>query len=80
MTVDLIELNYGNVTFYLTPTKLAVATKLQFFIIIASEPYFVKRLRTARMLVETGMIKSIEDLAEVSDGKLHWVSAKKEWL
>lgn len=81
MQVANIESYSGNsVTFYLTDTKIAVETGLQFFIIMPSEPYHTKRIRTIRTLIRIGEIKSIPELANYAGGKITWYSSKRDWL
>lgn len=69
-----------NVTFYITDTKLAVETPLQFFIIIPSEPYYTKRVKSIKTLIRIGEIQSISDLANYAGGKITWYTSKRDWL
>lgn len=77
---DIQVFNYGSISFILTDKKTAVATPLQFFILLPSEPYYTKRMRTVRLLISLGQIKSLSELAEYSQGKIEWRSSREEWL
>lgn len=75
------EYKCEKVTFILTPTKLAVETSLQFFILSpVSEQYHRKRWEVIRMLIEGGQITSISELADYSDGKLSWNISERKRL
>jgi len=78
--MEIKEIQGERITFYLTPTKTAFGTNLQFFIIAPSQPYYTKRMRTIRQLIELGVVKNISDLALYSNNKLDWVTSRKEWL
>jgi hypothetical protein len=71
---------YEHVTFILTTKKIAVDTGLQFFVIEAAEPYYVKRLRAVALLIEMGKIRSIADMTVYSGDRLLWRSIPRRWF
>lgn len=74
------EYRHKNLIFIITPTKIAVQTPLQFFFLKAKEPYYGKRLKTVKMLIELGEIKTLNDLAQYTNGKIDWVNSYRQHL
>ena len=74
------EYNHDKVTFVLTPTKLAVQTSLQFFVLVPAETYYKKRWHVICGLIRMGEITSISELADYSNGRLLWHASRREWL
>lgn len=74
------EYNYSSVRFILTQNKIAVATRLQFFVLEPAAPYCWKRMRTIRNLIAERQIKDISDLAGYCTGAVIWNSSREDWL
>lgn len=77
---EVVTYKCRDVSFIITPTKVAVKTSLQLFILEPAEPYFDRRLKTVRMLIEIREIDDISKLLGYSQGKLKWVAYKEKWL
>lgn len=78
--VEIQRIKGKNVTFVLTPSKIAVDTGLQFFILEPAEGYYFKRMRTIRILIQLGEVQSISDLSTYCNGKIQFKPYKRSWL
>lgn len=75
-----IEQKQQGITFYITPTKIVVCTRLQTFLLKPSNQYTVKRHAALRSQIESGEIKSMLELYSAMKGHTVMVGYRKAWI
>ena len=74
------EQRYKTITFYITPSKIAVHTSLQVFLLKPRSQYTAKQHLALRKMIESGRIKSQSELYSAMEGHTVMVGYKKEWI
>lgn len=80
MNGGVIEQKYKNITFYITPSKIAVCTGMQVFLLRSRSQYTVKPHTALRKLIESGEIKSLAELSSAMEAHTVMVGYRKEWI
>ena len=80
MTGGVIEQKQQDITFYITPQKIAVCTSMQVFLLTSRSQYTVKPHAALREKIELGEIKSLSELSSAMEGHTVMVGYKKEWI
>ena len=80
MNGGVIEQKQQDITFYITPSKIAVSTGMQVFILKSRSQYTVKPHVALREQIELGEIKSLSELSSAMEAHTVMVGYKKEWI
>ena len=80
MNGGIIEQRYETITFYITPSKIAVSTGMQVFILKSRNQYTARPHASLRERIELGEIKSLSELCDAMEGHTVMVGYKKEWI
>ena len=80
MNGGVIEQKQQDITFYITPKKIAVYTGLQVFLLRSRNQYTIKPHVALREKIELGEIKSLSELSSAMEGHTVMVGYKKEWV
>ena len=80
MNGGVIEQKQQDITFYITPSKIAVSTGMQVFILKSRNQYTARPHASLREQIELGEIKSLSELSSAMEGHTVMVGYKKEWI
>ena len=80
MTGGVIEQKQQDITFYITPQKIAVCTGIQVFLLKSRSQYTAKPHSELRKMIECGEVKSLSELCGALEGHTVMIGYKKEWI
>lgn len=80
MNGGVIEQKQQDITFYITPKKIAVYTGIQVFLLKSRSQYTARPHASLRERIELGEIKSLSDLCGALEGHTVMVGYRKEWI
>ena len=80
MNGGVIEQRYKTITFYITPSKIAVCTGMQVFLLRSRNQYTAKPHSELCKMIECGEVKSLSELCGALEGHTVMVGYKREWI